>query len=118
EKNLSRLIRAYHLYREQDTVEPWDLVLVGGGPEEISLRRQVNESALKGVWFAGTRQIDDLPIYYALAKCFVLPSVSEPWGLVVNEAMASGLPVLVSDRCGSAELVQNGNNGFVFDPLD
>jgi glycosyltransferase involved in cell wall biosynthesis len=53
----------------------------------------------------------------ALANCFILPSVSEPWGLVVNEAMACGLPVLVSDRCGCCpELVKGDVNGWTFDP--
>ena len=119
EKNLSRLVEAYHLYREHAPVEPWDLVLVGSGPQEISLRRQVDRSAIKGVWFAGLRQMDELPLYYARAKCLVLPSISEPWGLVVNEAMASGLPVLVSNRCGcAADLVRHGCNGFIFDPLN
>ena len=92
---------------------------MGSGPEEMSLRQQVAQSSIKGVWFEGIRQIDELPLYYARAKCFVLPSKSEPWGLVVNEAMASGLPVLVSNRCGCvADLVRDGTNGFVFDPFD
>jgi glycosyltransferase involved in cell wall biosynthesis len=60
-----------------------------------------------------------LPAYYALAGAFVLASTSETWGLVVNEAMACGLPVLVSKRCGCAQdLVADGRNGFTFDPLD
>jgi glycosyltransferase involved in cell wall biosynthesis len=54
--------------------------------------------------------------YYAFAGCFVLPSTREPWGLVVNEAMAAGLPVIVSNRCGCAEdLVHTGQNGYLFD---
>ena len=54
-----------------------------------------------------------------LAGAFVHASTVEPWGLVVNEAMASGLPVLVSNRCGcAADLVQEGHNGFCFDPLN
>ncbi len=58
-------------------------------------------------------------MYYALASVFVHPSTSEQWGLVVNEAMASGLPVIVSDRCGCAEdLVRPGVNGCTFAPQD
>jgi len=54
--------------------------------------------------------------YYAFAHAFVLPSRREPWGLVVNEALAAGLPVIVSNRCGCAgDLVAHGVNGLVFD---
>jgi glycosyltransferase involved in cell wall biosynthesis len=71
------------------------------------------------VVFAGFQQVDAVPAYYGLASCLVLPSISETWGLVVNEAMAAGLPVLVSQRCGCVpELVQPGVNGYVCDPLD
>jgi glycosyltransferase involved in cell wall biosynthesis len=52
-----------------------------------------------------------------LSNVLVLPSTSEPWGLVVNEAMACGLPVIVSDRCGCvADLIDDGKTGFVVDP--
>ena len=65
----------------------------------------------------GFKQYDELPVYYGLASAFVHASTTEQWGLVVNEAMASGLPVLVSNRCGCAtDLVQEGRNGFTFDP--
>ena len=58
-------------------------------------------------------------MYYGLASAFILPSTTEQWGLVVNEAMASGLPVLVSNRCGcAAELVKEGSNGYTFNPLE
>lgn len=67
------------------------------------------------VVFAGFRQVGELPRFYAGAGAFVHASLSEQWGLVVNEAMASGLPVLVSDRCGCAkDLVQDGVNGYTF----
>jgi glycosyltransferase involved in cell wall biosynthesis len=56
-----------------------------------------------GVHFYGFRQIEENPVFYSLAEAFVLPSLREEWGLVVNEAMASGLPVLVSETAGCAE---------------
>ena len=71
------------------------------------------------ITFVGHKSIEDLPLFYADAGCFVLPSTREPWGLVVNEAMASGLPVIVSSRCGCADdLVDDGSNGFIVDPTN
>jgi glycosyltransferase involved in cell wall biosynthesis len=71
------------------------------------------------LWLPGFRQIGELPRFYAGAGCFVHASTTEQWGLVVNEAMACGLPVIVSQRCGCAmDLVQEGVNGFRFDPRD
>ncbi len=67
----------------------------------------------------GFVQIGPLSRYYGLASAFVLPSVKEAWGLVVNEAMAAGLPVMVSVTAGCrSDLVQDGANGFLFDPWD
>lgn len=118
EKNLLRLLQAYRRYRELEP-EGWRLVLVGDGPQREELRETARELGLDGVVWPGYKRLDELPIYYALSGAFVLPSVSEPWGLVVNEAMASGLPVLVSSRCGSAwDLVREGDNGYTFDPFD
>ena len=71
------------------------------------------------VVFAGFRQIGELRAFYAGAGAFVHPALEEPWGLVINEAMASGLPVLSSRNVGAAEeLVQEGKTGFLFDPGD
>src|SRR5438270_5875540 len=69
------------------------------------------------VHLPGFKHYSELQVYYALAKAFVHASTTEQWGLVVNEAIASGLPVIVSERCGCApELVRD--NGFTFDPTD
>ncbi|MFM8830542.1 MAG: glycosyltransferase family 4 protein [Spartobacteria bacterium] len=69
------------------------------------------------VVFAGFRQIGELPSFYAGAGAFVHPALEEPWGLVINEAMASGLPVLSSRNVGAAEeLVVEGKTGLFFDP--
>jgi glycosyltransferase involved in cell wall biosynthesis len=71
------------------------------------------------VVFTGFRQVEELPFFNAGAGAFIHPALSEPWGLVINEAMASGLPVLSSRNVGAAEeLVQEGVNGFSFDPDD
>jgi 1,2-diacylglycerol 3-alpha-glucosyltransferase len=115
EKNLPRLLKAYARYRELSPTDPWALVLCGSGALEDELRRK----SVPGVKFCGFQQIETLPHYYGLAGCFILASIHESWGLVVNEAMASGLPVLVSQACGcTVDLVQEGINGFTFDPYE
>ena len=72
-----------------------------------------------GVCFPGFTEREDLAGLYALAECLVLPTHSDPWGLVVNEAMACGLPTIVSSVAGcSADLVDDGWNGYVVPPRD
>jgi 1,2-diacylglycerol 3-alpha-glucosyltransferase len=116
-KNLERLLQAYHRYREQGGA--WSLVLVGAGPQEQALRAQAARQGDDGIHFAGWGSYEDLPVFYGLANCFVLPSLSEAWGLVVHEAMACGLPILLSRKCGCyPELCHRGINGFDFDPLN
>ena len=71
------------------------------------------------VVFYPFQQADMTPLFFALCEAFVLPSKREEWGLVVNEAMACGAPVVVSNRVGSHfDLVRDGENGFVFAPDD
>lgn len=122
EKNLETLLVAYARYRQGTAsgTTPWHLVLLGSGPLEAELRARAGRPDLAGwVHFPGFASHDDLPKYYGLAGAFVLPSVVEPWGLVVNEAMAAGLPVLVSERAGCAsDLVNDSVNGYTFNPLD
>lgn len=99
---------------------PWSLVLLGDGPLKSDLCHLISDFGLQNsVLLPGFKQYDELPVYFGLAGAFVHASTTEQWGLVVNEAMASGLPVLVSNRCGCAQdLVQEGVNGFQFDPGD
>jgi len=96
------------------------LVLLGDGPLRSSINNQLSTLNLQNhVPLPGFKQYPELPVYYGLASAFIHASTTEQWGLVVNEAMASGLPVLVSNRCGYAiDLVQDGRNGFTFDPYD
>jgi len=114
-KNLTRLIAAFARYRAAGGT--WSLKLIGFGDEEARLRAEAAEAP--GVEFLGHLQLQDLAREYARAGCLVLPSESEPWGLVVNEAMDCGAPVIVSRRCGCfPELVEEGENGFGIDPFD
>lgn len=116
-KNLFRLVEAYRQYQKKHA-DPWDLVVCGNGPQAHGLKAAAAE--VSGIHFPGFKQIDELPVYYGLASAFILASSHfEQWGLVVNEAMAAGLPVLVSRACGCApNLVKEGVNGFTFDPYD
>ena len=116
-KNLATLLHAYAAYRTDPGSDPWRLVLVGDGPERTALEALTASLDAPDVTFAGFQQIDTLPEYYARAGAFVHPSFKETWGLVLNEAMASGLPVLISDRIGAAQdLVIPESNGFLFNP--
>jgi glycosyltransferase involved in cell wall biosynthesis len=119
-KNLPRLIEAYARYRVLAKGPAWDLVLLGDGPLRALLESRLSALGLNAcVHVPGFRQYEELPDYYGSASAFVHASTTEQWGLVVNEAMASGLPVLISNRCGCAtDLVQEGVNGFTFDPWD
>jgi glycosyltransferase involved in cell wall biosynthesis len=109
------------------------LVLVGEGPLRGDLERQARDLGLPvrdgvvdpissggaEVVFYPFQQADLTPLFFALCEAFVLPSKREEWGLVVNEAMACGAPVVVSNRVGSHfDLVRDGENGFVFAPDD
>ena len=91
------------------------LVFLGDGELRPSLEAEARRKGLSAVRFPGFRNQSELPKFYALCDVFVLPSTGEPWGLVVNEVMATGKPVVVSDQVGCArDLVHNGTNGFIF----
>ncbi len=121
-KNLPGLLQAYAKYfqaaqKSGDRNQIWSLVLLGDGPLRADLQAQLLELKLDDhVKMPGFKQYEELPIYYGLASAFIHISTVEPWGLVVNEAMASALPVLVSDRCGCVDLVEEEINGFIVNP--
>jgi 1,2-diacylglycerol 3-alpha-glucosyltransferase len=96
EKNLENLTRAF----EQSGISEkgWTLELTGGGP----VKKALQQMGTAGVAFREWVSYEELPSLYASASAFILPSSFEPWGLVVNEAMAAGLPVAVSEECGCA----------------
>lgn len=117
-KNLNVLIAAFARYRQLMPANSWDLIIAGEGPMRDKLERQRTAlSVATNIHLIGHKSYDELPSLYRAASAFVLPSAADEWGLVVNEAMAAGLPVLVSRRAGcSTDLVRNGVNGFTFDP--
>jgi len=96
-------------------------LLVGGGPEVGSLRRLARRlGVMDRVIFSGRVSRDDLPSYFAACDVFVLPSVSrlEAFGIVALEAMASGKPVVVSDIPGVREVITDGREGVLADPVN
>jgi 1,2-diacylglycerol 3-alpha-glucosyltransferase len=121
-KNVGMLIEAYLRYREKAVLageSPWRLVLLGDGPLRTELAQQAAAKGGEDITFAGFHPLKELPVYYGLASAFVHPAAADQWGLVVNEAMASGLPVLVSRGAGcEPDLVADGVTGFSFDPHD
>ena len=118
EKNVETLLASWVQYRREGGT--WPLVLAGDGPRRAALETMAQASPFGAeVRFTGLKSLSELIPIYAAAGCFVLPSTREPWGLVVNEAMAAELPVLVSRHCGCREdLVAEGENGFSFEPED
>jgi glycosyltransferase involved in cell wall biosynthesis len=114
EKSLDTLVEAFAKHRR--THPDAELFLIGAGPELEPLRRLCERLTVKdAVRFPGARSGEALVEAYQGATCLVLPSLSEPWGLVVNEALSYGCPAIVSDNCGCGpELIEPGRTGFIF----
>lgn len=109
-KGIEVLLQAYAAYRSQ-VQEPWPLHIAGTGPLQDAA------SAAEGVLALGFRTPSAMPEVYARAGCFVLPSLDEPWGYVLHEAAASGLPIICTTSCGaSLDMVRYGYNGFTIPP--
>jgi len=120
-KNIFELIKAYALYKSWAGEKAWSLVICGSGPLEDEIRGLIETVGLQSdILLPGYKNAEEMAVFYGLASAFIhASSHAEQWGLVVNEAMAAELPVLVSEICGCAkDLVQNGVNGFTFDPFD
>jgi glycosyltransferase involved in cell wall biosynthesis len=113
EKALDTLVRA-----AAEAGPPVVLVLAGDGPERAALERLVGELGARVV-FTGAVDWDRIAEVYVASDIFALVSRHEPWGVVVNEAAASGLPLVLSDHVGAAhDLLQSGENGLLVPPDD
>ncbi len=118
EKGVFDLLEAYAKL-ESGLRSEVGLVFAGDGVSREELAQRAKRISPGMVCFPGFAQREDLAGLYALAEALVLPTHSDPWGLVVNEAMACGLPIIVSSVAGcSADLVEDGWNGYVVPPRD
>ncbi len=107
-KNLETLIRAFN------DLPIHHLTIIGDGEEKEYLQSIANQN----ISFKQPIENIKLQIEFLNHDIFILPSISETWGLVVEEALYFGLPVMVSKNCGSVELVKSGVNGYIFEPSD
>jgi glycosyltransferase involved in cell wall biosynthesis len=116
-KNIDNLLRAWEVIEQK--ANNWKLNIIGDGTQLDSLTKLSADLNLKNVTFLGAVDNKNTPSYLFDSDGFILPSLSETWGLVVNEAMAAGLPVLLSNKINAAHtLMKEGENGFGFDPLN
>jgi glycosyltransferase involved in cell wall biosynthesis len=117
-KGVAQLLDAFAGLQQDESAEA-TLLLVGDGPEEASLRERSRALGLRNVVFAGFQQSDKLPELYAASDAFVFPTLGDPFGMVVLEAMACGLPVISTSAAGELDQrVVDGVNGFVVPPGD
>lgn len=116
-KNLAGLVTAFAIAVRQ-TQASHGLVILGDGGSRMEIEECISSLGMGDrVHLPGFKSYDELPIYYGLADGFAHVSISEQWGLVINEAAAAGLPLIVSRPCGAAnQLVVDGMNGYLADP--
>lgn len=115
-KNFPRLIRAYAEAKKAVPDAP-SLVILGDGKERAIIEAEIAATAMQdSITLAGFRTYEQLPALYALSEGFVHVSFVEQWGLVINEAMSTGVPVIASQACGAAStVISQGKSGFLVD---
>lgn len=114
-KGLPVLLKAFKVINSENV----GLIILGDGPERDNYLDYCKVNRIENVFFEGHQPLERLPEYYAISDIFVLPSFVEVWGLVVNEAMACGLPVICSKKAGVAkDLIRDGVNGYTYEPND
>jgi len=112
-KNVKTILRAFARLDQQENV----LVIIGDGPEKYHLMRLADTLNIS-VRFTGRLEGEILNVWYDMADVLVLASCQEAFGAVTNEALLAGCYVLVSRKAGSACLVEEGANGYTFDPMN
>jgi glycosyltransferase involved in cell wall biosynthesis len=95
------------------------LLIVGHGPDEAEMMEFCRKANIERVFFEGAQEYNRMPYYYALADVLALPTFSDTWGFVVNEAFACGVPAVVSRAAGACDdLIVDGQTGFAVEPGD
>lgn len=118
DKGLDYLVEAFALVQKRCSQET-SLLLVGDGAAEIALRESCRAAGIRNVVFTGFVQKHDLLQYYALADAFVFPTLGDPYGIVVDEAMACSLPVISTSSAGEVRVrIEDGVNGYIVAPAD
>lgn len=119
-KRCGDLLEAFLKLSSEKTIQPAPyLLIVGDGEERAALEKRAKSAQHGDVRFLGFRNQTELPRFYDLCDVFVLASVDEPWGLVINEVMNAGKPVIVTDEVGcQRNLVEDGVNGCVIRARD
>jgi glycosyltransferase involved in cell wall biosynthesis len=117
-KGLTHLLDAFTALQMRNVADT-SLLLVGDGPEEKALRDRSKKNGLSNVVFAGFQDADTLPRLYGLADVFVFPTLGDPFGMVVLEAMACGLPVISTSAAGEiGDRIEESVNGFIVPPAN
>jgi len=104
EKNIEFLIKVFNQLID------FELFIIGEGPLEKNLKEISNEN----IKFLGKHENKHVPTFFSKSNFLILPSISETWGLVVEEAFYCGLPVILSSNCGSMEFIKVNQNGYIF----
>lgn len=114
-KNIDSVIKAINKVDKKNLV----LLITGGGELAQELTVLAEKLKVRVIITGFIQNQDELFKHYFAGDAFILPSICEPWGLVVNEAMCAGLPILVSNKCGcSKDLVVETHNGYLINPDD
>ncbi|AXA33405.1 glycosyltransferase [Francisella adeliensis] len=107
-KNLESIIKIFN------KLEDCTLTIIGEGEQ----REFLEKASAKNICFKGSVANSELKQEFLAHDVFILPSKIEPWGLVVEEALYFGMPIVVSDKCGASEIVNDGINGYLIDPCN
>jgi len=112
------LLKAYNKFinlKTEKLKNKINLVFIGDGVLQSAMEQYVKENNLRDVYFAGFKNQSEISLYYANADLLVVASELDPSPKVVNEAMNFSLPIIVSDKVGTAlDLIKNGENGFIY----